>query len=337
MQQKQFPDLSPEIEQWISHALLVGYSDEDILAGFDSSWHAEARRFLESCRQSPLLTAGRDFVGQLSQVRWLLELQKSVQKPVYSHGVPRIQARETERFFTDFVAANRPVIVEGLLDDWPAKERWNHEALAERLGHHEVEYSHFVVRDNAFISEKRQSTFGGFLNLVFDEQNTDLIYWTAYNQEDTSDPLVESLSEDIKFPEAYCHPRPELRNYIWIGPEGTRSGLHFDPCNVLFAQVIGKKKILLLPPQDIPKVYLENDFFSQVDAENPDLERFPRFAECTPMEVEVGPGETLLIPVGWLHQVTSLSISFSVSLTCVKLPGGEINHYEPPSLFRGIL
>lgn len=337
MQQKQFLDLSPEVEHWMSHAVLVGYSDEDILAGLDSSWHAEAFRFLESCRQSPLLAAGRDFVGQLRQVRWLLELQKSVQKPVYSQGVPRIHARETERFFTDFVGANRPVIIEGLLDDWPAKERWNHEALAERLGHHEVEYTHFVVRDNAFVPEKTRSTFDGFLNLVYDEQNTDLIYWTAYNQEDASDPLVESLSEDIKFPEEYCHPRPELRNYIWIGPAGTRSGLHFDPYNVLFAQVIGKKKILLLPPQDIPKVYLENDFFSQVDAENPELERFPRFAECTPMEVEVGPGEILLIPVGWLHQVTSLSISFSVSLTCLKLPGGESNYYEPPSLFRGIL
>ena len=172
---------------------------------------------------------------------------------------------------------------------------------------------------------------------VVGENHTDPIYWTAYNQGDSSNPLIQSLTEDIVFSEDYCRPSPDMKNYIWVGPKGTRSGLHFDPYNVLFVQVVGKKKILLLPPQDIPKCYLENDFFAQVDAENPDLTRFPKFAECRPLEVEVGPGETLLIPVGWLHQVISLSVSFSVSITCLKLPGGESNHYEAPSLFRGVL
>ncbi len=338
MQAQQGSGLSLEMEQWLSHALLVGHSDEDILAGLgDSPWLADARRFLESSRRSPLLQVGQGFAQQLSQVRWLLELQKTVQKDAYAGGVPRIHAREHERFVNDFVSANRPVIVEGLTEGWPANETWNQAALTERLGHHPVEYNHYLVRDNAFVSEKRESTFGEFLRLVYDESHTDPIYWTAYNQGDSHNPLIQSLTEDIVFPADYCQPSPEMKNYIWVGPKGTRSGLHFDPYNVLFVQVIGRKKILLLPPQDIPKCYLENDFFAQVDAENPDLARFPKFAECRPLEVEVGPGETLLIPVGWLHQVISLSVSFSVSITCLKLPSGESNHYEAPSLFRGVL
>lgn len=99
---------------------------------------------------------------------------------------------------------------------------------------------------------------------------------------------------------------------------------------------MGHKRFLLLPPQDIPCAYLENDYFSQVDGEYPDLESFPKFAGCRPLTVEVGPGETLLIPVGWLHQVRSLSISMSVSLTCLKLPYDK-NAYPAPSEFQGLL
>lgn len=329
--------LSSEMEQWLSHAVIIGHADEDILASLQDPGLVEpARTFLAGARQSPLCAVGQGFAQQLSQVRWLLELQKKVRETVYGDTVPRIQASESERFFADFVAANRPVIIEGFTEEWPAQENWNQESLTERLGSHDVEYTHYHVENNATVSSKRQSTFGEFLGKVYDESYQDPIYWTAYNQgDDTS--LIQSLTEDIRFPEAYCQPSPEFKNYIWVGPEGTRSGLHFDPYNVLFVQVVGSKKMLLFPPQDIPKAYLENEFFSQVDAENPDLARFPKFADCKPIEVEVGPGEALLLPVGWLHQVRSLSISYSVSLTCLKLPNGESNHYDAPSSFRGLL
>ena len=326
-----------ELEQWLAYAVLTGHGDSDIVAQLQPSGYDPTlvTKYLTELRKSPLLSVGQDFARQLSQTRWLLELQKSV---TYSgQEVPRIKASESERFFTDFLLANRPVVLEGFCDDWPARETWNHEALKERLGHETMEYSQYKVVENRHEADKIESRFGDFLDRVYDPTDNDLIYWTAYNQGETGSDLVKALKSDIKFPQEYCDPESDLKTFFWIGPSGTRSGLHFDPYNVLFVQAVGQKRFLLYPPQDIPKAYLENDYFSQVDAEAPDLQRFPKFAETKPIVVDLDEGDTLLLPVGWLHQVRSLSVSMSVSITCLKLPDGRSNFYSAPSEYRGFL
>ena len=52
---------------------------------------------------------------------------------------------------------------------------------------------------------------------------------------------------------------------------------------------------------------------SAVDVEQPDLQRFPKFANARCAEVVVGPGEGLFIPAGCWHHVRSLTPAFSVS------------------------
>lgn len=336
------PPLTPELEQWAAYALLTGHPNDTIVAQL-SSYGIEPQAlhlYLDELRRSPLLAVGSDFARQLSQTKWLLQLQKRVGGNWTTHQsglLPRLKASELERFQQDFLAVNRPVIIEGLVDDWPALKNWNLDQLTSRLGSQPIQYTRYYVENNQHQPQKLEASFGEFLNLVYDPEYTDPIYWTAYNQEDKTSPLVQSLTEDIRFPAGYCEPDPQLRTYFWIGPAGTRSGLHFDPYNVLFVQAVGHKRFLLFPPQDIPDAYLEKDFFSLVDAEAPDLHRFPKFANLRPFVVDLGPGETLLIPVGWLHQVRSTSISMSVSLTCLKLPCGQSNSYDPPSQFTGLL
>lgn len=337
MEKLRFP---PELEQWIAYAVLTGHPDESILPQLSNQGFSDEalRGYLKELRSSPLLSVGQDFARQLSQTRWLLDLQKTVHSNAHvEQTVPRIDASEVDRFFNDFLAANRPVILENLIPDWPALERWEQEGLTQRLGDHPIQYTRYFVQNNRHEPEKLDATFGEFLSLVYDENYKDPIYWTAYNQGDEASTLLKGLQEDIIFPPAYCTPKEGMRTFFWIGPEGTRSGLHFDPYNVFFVQVKGRKRFLLYPPQDIPNAYLEHDFFSQVDAEAPDLARFPKFAQAQGLSVEVGPGETLLLPVGWLHQVRSLSTSYSVSLTCLNLPAGGSNFYQLPSEYRGIL
>ena len=340
MKRGQGTKFTPELEQWLAYAVLTGHSNESVLGQLtDSGYPAdEIVHSLNELRESPLLTVGHDFARQLSQARWLLDLQKSVFELARVKGdVPRIEARDYERFAQDFLAANRPVIIDGLIDNWPAKTCWDHQSLNEKLGRERIQYTRYFVEQNRHMPEKMESSFGEFLDLVFQEKCEDPIYWTAYNQGDEASALLSGLQEDIVFPEPYCTAKEGMRTYFWIGPKGTRSGLHFDPYNVLFVQVKGRKRFYLFPPQDIPKAYLENDFFSQVDAEAPDLGKFPKFSGLEPIIVEVGPGETLFLPVGWLHQVRSLSVSISVSLTCLNLPSGGSNRYDAPSTYRGIL
>ncbi|XP_073071483.1 bifunctional peptidase and arginyl-hydroxylase JMJD5 isoform X3 [Manis javanica] len=85
----------------------------------------------------------------------------------------------------------------------------------------------------------------------------------------------------------------------------------------LFDQVIGRKYIRLYSPQESEALYPHDTHLlhntSQVDVENPDLEKFPRFAKAPFLSCVLCPGEILFIPVKYWHYVQALDLSFSIS------------------------
>jgi ribosomal protein L16 Arg81 hydroxylase len=67
-------------------------------------------------------------------------------------------------------------------------------------------------------------------------------------------------------------------------------------------------------------LYNFNGVFSPIDVDKPDLARFPLFADVTMLEVVVEAGETVFLPLGWWHQVTSLDVSLSFSFSNLNIP-----------------
>jgi hypothetical protein len=97
---------------------------------------------------------------------------------------------------------------------------------------------------------------------------------------------------------------------VFIGPEGSLSPLHRDfwSTHAYLAQIRGRKRAILFSPKDSDFMY-----GGQVDPEQPNLERFPLFDRATAYECIIEPGDTLLIPANWLHQVRGLERSITVS------------------------
>lgn len=79
---------------------------------------------------------------------------------------------------------------------------------------------------------------------------------------------------------------------IWIGSDKAATPCHIDTygCN-LVAQIFGRKKWTLFPPDEMPNLYPtripyeESSVFSQVNITNPNLSRFPAFASVVRYEV----------------------------------------------------
>jgi lysine-specific demethylase 8 len=124
--------------------------------------------------------------------------------------------------------------------------------------------------------------------------------------------LFPALARDIDLGRLRLSPIRAVN--LWVGA-ATRSGLHFDSADNMFGQIYGSKRVLLVAPQFARCVYAFADVpsKSQVDPENPDLQKFPRFAECPRLEYQLEPGDLLYIPRGWWHFLAADNISISVN------------------------
>lgn len=101
---------------------------------------------------------------------------------------------------------------------------------------------------------------------------------------------------------------------IWLGNR-SRVAAHCDLPDNIACCVAGRRRVLLFPPEQIDNLYIGPlDFnpagqaISLVDIENPDFDRFPRFAEALDhaQVAELEPGDALVLPSMWWHHVEAL-------------------------------
>ena len=112
---------------------------------------------------------------------------------------------------------------------------------------------------------------------------------------------------------------PQLVEYpplvsIWIGNR-TTARAHFDMSNNIAVTLVGHRRFTLFPPGQAANLYPgpfdltpAGQVVSMVDFDAPDLDRHPGFAEAlAAAEVaEMEPGDALIYPALWWHQVEAL-------------------------------
>jgi ribosomal protein L16 Arg81 hydroxylase len=166
-----------------------------------------------------------------------------------------------------------------------------------------------------------------YIDLLNQEVETNEYYLTA-NDRLLENEAVRSILDDFwPFPQYFKPDDRAGKQFLWLGPRGAVSPLHRDRLNVFMTQVYGRKRIKLISSDAFHLVYNFESFFSEVDAEQPDTERYPLFAKAEILDVTLDSGEALLIPVGWWHHVRSLDISVNISLTNFLFPNDFENCY----------
>src|SRR5581483_9256934 len=108
-------------------------------------------------------------------------------------------------FLDDYYAANRPVVMTGAMDDWPALTRWTPDALARRFGERIVSVQANRDADANYevnsATLRREMTFGEFVDIVETIGESNDYYITANNSDTNRESLKELWQDVVAFPE----------------------------------------------------------------------------------------------------------------------------------------
>jgi hypoxia-inducible factor 1-alpha inhibitor (HIF hydroxylase) len=127
---------------------------------------------------------------------------------------------------------------------------------------------------------------------------------------------------------------PLTSNLMLVSQEGNLTPVHYDEQENLFCQVEGYKRVILFPPSQFECLYPypvhhPHDRQSQVDFENPDYEKFPKFRYVDGQEGVLGPGDVLYLPMYWWHHFESLKdggVTISITFWYKAAPTGKIEY-----------
>jgi hypothetical protein len=241
-------------------------------------------------------------------------------KPIREYtGVDRRQFNEEIR------PAGQPAVLRGVGAHWPAvaagKESpdaalayllsFGSRAVQALIGAPEIEGRFFYNADFLSLNFIRSEVP---LNIFFDrllrDQAAERPYSLAVQSEIIPNLLpgfVEANHIDLVDPAV--QPRIWLGNAIQVAP-------HYDLMENVGIVVLGRRRFTLFPPEQLPNLYIgplevtpAGTPISLVDLNNPDLERFPRYAEAaeTAQSAVLEPGDGIYIPFHWWHGVDSLA------------------------------
>jgi hypothetical protein len=235
--------------------------------------------------------------------------------------VPRVERPSRREFEERFLGPQRPVIISGAMEGWPARERWTNDYLTEKVGArtiHSWTKAHQGLsdpqQDPARVGRRAPMTLAEYIELLTGATISDRNLYAALLPIKTALP---ELWPDVRFPPFVDEDKYWAVNF-WFGPGNTFTPLHYDVANNFLAQVRGRKQLILCPPREIARLYpfpfsYWANRFSQVDVLAPDLTRFPAWAHADRTLLELGPGEMLFIPLYWWHAVSGIEQNMSIN------------------------
>lgn len=239
--------------------------------------------------------------------------------------------------FDALLAAQEPVVLEGLARDWPLVIRGK--AGARQAADYLKGFSsgrpvtgftgpseiggrfHYNADLTGFNFTADRVPLEGFLDTIlahlddaeapsFYIGSTDLgLYLPGLRDEN-----------DLALDEPMFAANPPLVS-IWIGNR-TVTAAHYDMSNNLACCMVGRRRFTLFPPDQVHNLYpgpLEptpgGQVVTMVDFRDPDFDRYPRFREAMAAAqiAELEPGDVLFYPALWWHQVEALD-AFNVMI-----------------------
>lgn len=253
----------------------------------------------------------------------------------------RLSARE---FQEDVLPAGQPLVIRGLVRDWPLVQAWNRSP---------ADFCDYVKRfERGYPVDTAQGppSIGG--RLFYNEDLSGLncrmtqarltssldFLLEHRNDTDASSLAVQStiisrflpgLENENRLPEGLVPAGTDPR--IWLGNRVTIAA-HFDPSENIACCIAGARQFTLFPPEQVENLYVgpfeitpSGATVSLVDFDRPDFDRFPDFGKAmtAAQQAVLKPGDAIYVPYLWWHHVKSMAtINGLVNYWWTPIPDG---------------
>lgn len=248
-----------------------------------------------------------------------------------SHPVRIIDGLRFDRIpFDELFAGNEPVLMRGLIADWPLVQegRRGADAVMDQLATHYNKKPVIVYVGDAAI----RGRFGyneAVTDFNYKSERRDLVEVLARIREDFASEVhpyyyMNSIVVDQSFPglaaqNSLVFDHPVFDRYphvgkIWIGTESVAAA-HYDVPRNIACCVLGRRRFTLFRPEQVRNLYPGplgltpgGQAVTMADLRQPDFARFPRLREALDEAwiADMEPGDALYYPSLWWHEVQAL-------------------------------
>lgn len=227
--------------------------------------------------------------------------------------VPRVSRTEKELFQEQFFKPHRPAIITDFCHDWPAYRNWSFENFKKAAGHLTVDLYNNRPADpdksSMFVDERMK--FGDYLDLIASGQRVELriFLFNIFSR-------IPELKNDLRKPdlvEGFMMNLP----FMFYGGAGSVVHMHFDIdlSHVFLTQFVGRKRVVLFPPETTPLLYrLPYSVVTYTNVNEPDYGKYPALHYAKGYECVLDYGETLYMPAGYWHYIEYLDGGYALSL-----------------------
>ncbi len=233
---------------------------------------------------------------------------------ISTRTVRTLSSKSLEKFLAENLKNEIPIIFNDLTENWPARKKWSFDYLSEHHGDLEVPvYSSQPAKNkqHQHAAEKKIRLSEYFSLLKAGENNLRMFFYNILKN-------APELLNDFKYPDIGLKFFKRLP-VLFVGGKGAKVQMHYDIdyAHLLLCHFGGKKKVLLIPPEQTPFMYKVPYSFSSlfaVDFSKPDFNKYPALQKLQGYTAELNHGDSLYIPPGYWHYVIYEDAGFSMTL-----------------------
>jgi hypothetical protein len=228
--------------------------------------------------------------------------------------IPRRKGLTPESFQKEFFKPQKPVVLEGLMADWPAYQKWNLDYMKQVAGEKIVPLydDRPVQHEDGFNEPHARMKMSEYIDLLKSEPTRYRIFlWNVLRE-------VPELQHDFKFPDLGVKLMKGLP-MLFFGGQDSYTFMHYDIdlANIFHFHFDGEKECILFPQTEnkflykIPHSLITHE---SIDFSNPDYETWPALRHVSGYRVRLNHGDAIYIPEGYWHYMRYITPGISMSL-----------------------